>query len=518
MKVIDNILEKLSTMVSDKIQESTLEDSYYYQTYQPTVPIPFDGEKTPGELGRPVRYYPHYYNLRVRSWESYLNNEIPQIVINKYVLWVVGKGLKLQAEPKTDLLPGEFNSEEFKTSVETRFRLYADDKLSTWSETMTLNQLACEAVKNAKVGGDVLLIIRIDDNIIKSELIDGAHVETPITGGYAKQAREKRNRIIYGVEIDDRGRHIAYYVRNKKGGHDRIPARGEESGRLVSTMIYGLKYRLNETRGIPLMTAVAETIKKLDRYKEAAVGSAEERAKIVFIQTHDLNAMGKSVLRGKPTSNARNVNDGKAPEQYPYSDAQTIATTTQKQTFNVEPGSDVKALQSDNELNFESFFNPNRNLIAATVGIPPAVAFDDYDKAFNSAQAGVKSWGHKLDVEQNNFGIDFYQPIYDTWLEYNDLIGVINIPGFQTAIKKDRNMYLAYKNARWIGPLVPQIDPLKEVKAEVEKLNNNLTTHEAAAERLNLGDWNKNIEQYTQEKEKLPVEVEQNNNQNGEED
>lgn len=521
MKLIDNILKKLSTSVAENLKKEIVTDYYNYSpNYQPTRPIPFDGEKTPGELGRPINYYPHYYNLRVRSWEAYLNNEIPQIVVNKYVLWVVGQGLKLQAEPKTSLLPSNFNDEEFKDKIETRFRLYADDKESTWPKTLTLNQLAAEAKKNAVVGGDVLLVQHFEKNKISAELIDGAHIATPYGSIFIKEASERKNKIIHGVEINSKGQHINYYVKDSVLGYKKIPAKGQKSGRVVATMIYGLRYRLNETRGIPLMTAIAETVKKLDRYKEAAVGSAEERAKIVFVQTHEINSSGANVLR-KPVINASNVNAGKAPEtNVDNENATTIATTTGKSTFNLTPGSDLKALASQSEADFEKFFTPNANLVASCMGIPAAVAFDNYDRAFNSAQAAVKSWGHKLFVEQKNFGIDFYQPIYEFWLYVNDLIGYINIPGFQKALEgEDRAVILAYYNARWVGPRVPQIDPLKEVKSEIGMINAGLTTLEGSAERLGLGDWSKNIEQYKKELKKLPViepVIEQNINKNGE--
>lgn len=519
MGILRNIKENIAAKIAEKVTDSLEYPSRIVYPIQ--YPVPFEGEKTPGELGSPILYYPHYRNLRVRSWESYLSNEIPQIIVRKYLLWVIGTGLKLQAEPKKELLPEGFNVDDFKKNIEVRFRLYGNDKQGTWSKKFTLNQLAAEAKKNAIIGGDVLSVIHYEEGQIKAELIDGAHISTPFATTQEKEAVKRGNRIVHGVEINKKGEHVAYYVYERTGTFKRIQAKGK-TGRTTATLIYGLHYRLNETRGIPLMTAIAETVKKLDRYKEAAVGSAEERAKIVFVQEHDLNATGANVFSKKPILNAQNTNDGKAPETvFGDGTAATIATTTNKATLNLNPGSTLKTLTSDSEINFKEFFETNADLICSTVMIPPNVAFDKYDTAYSSSQAAVKSWGHTIAVEQHNFGIDFYNPIYESWLRVNNLKGYINIPGFEQAIDNDdRCLYLAYVNARWVGPIVPQIDPLKEVKAEVEKLKEKLTTREAAAERLGEGDWRNNIEQYIDEEKLIPKEeVEpQNKKKNGEKD
>ncbi len=62
----------------------------------------------------------------------------------------------------------------------------------------------------------------------------------------------------------------------------------------------------------------------------------------------------------------------------------------------------------------------------------------------------------------------------------------------------------SYEKMRMTGPHFPHIDPLKEVKAEREKLgalgkNIPLTTAELATEALGGGDSDSNIEQFSDE-------------------
>ena len=62
-----------------------------------SINVPFDGEKTPGELGVPVNLIPIHNSLRLRSYEAELKMDIVKIITGRFFKWVVGTGLKLQA-------------------------------------------------------------------------------------------------------------------------------------------------------------------------------------------------------------------------------------------------------------------------------------------------------------------------------------------------------------------------------------------------------------------------------------
>jgi len=111
-------------------------------------------------------------------------------------------------------------------------------------------------------------------------------------------------------------------------------------------------------------------------------------------------------------------------------------------------------------------------------------------------------------VTRNNFSSTFYQNIYNFWLETEILKNKIQAPGYLKAAQENDIMVLdAYRNARFVGPPVPHIDPVKEVAAERLKLGDTaasipLTTIEAATERLNGGEAASNMEQYSTELQK----------------
>lgn len=471
----------------------------------------YDGEKNLGEIGPPKNYRPDFQILRIRSWQSYLENEVSQTIVKKFALWVVGSGLKLQAEPIAKVLESEninLNTEDFNDTVEARFNLFANSKTSDYSQTGTVHQKAKEAFINAIVGGDVLVVLRFDGTMT-CQLIDGAHILTPFIGhSFIQEAKTRGNRIIDGVEIDEKGIQVAFYVLKSFNKFERIPVKGDSNHLTFAFLVYGLRYRIDFQRGMPLISVVLETLKKMERYKEAVVGSAEERAKIIFSIQHNRDSTGENPMLNNMVKAFDH--DGHTGEDLPKDDANnllanTMAATTNKQIFNLPIGAELKALESKTELQFKDFYGVNVDLIAAALEIPPEVAMSKYNSNFSASRAALKDWEHTLNVTRKDFALTFYQNIYNFWLEIQILQNKVSAPGYLKAVQ-DNNLDVleSYRHARFVGASVPHIDPVKEVAAERLKLGDSakdipLTTAEAATERLNGGDVESNMEQYSKE-------------------
>ena len=487
--------------------------------YSPVYVMPYNGEKNLGEMG-PIRKYLVDHNaLRLRSWQLMLESEIVQTIIKSYVKWTVGSGLKLQCEPKKDVLASEkitVDTETFNKQVEARWTLYANNSMSDASDMNSLNTIAWEALNNAMVGGDCLVNINIVDGIPKIQIIDGEHIQTPPTmvGGTANGVfdftTESGNRVRWGVEIDDKGKHIAYYVRTGNGiDFKRIQARGAKTGNLMAFMVYGTKYRIDNVRGIPLVAAVMETAKTLERYKEAMVGGAEERAKVPYTFVHGTQSDQEDpTLKRRALASAgfgyAAMND--LPVDVNYNQvANQVMATTNKQLINLPNDVTIQAIESTQEIHFKEFYETNIDLVCAAVGIPPEVAMSKYESNYSASRAAIKAWEHNLLIERKKFAMQFYQPIYNLFLDMQINTLKIDVPGYMTA-KAQRNVMAvtAYQNARWVGANVPHIDPMKEIQAVRAALGKDsenfpLTTFEAATEHLNLGDYNSNVEQYAVE-------------------
>lgn len=475
--------------------------------------VPFDGEKNLGEAGPIKNYVLDHQALSMRSWQSYLESELTPTVIDRFITWSIGSGLKLQASPVLPVLNAagiDFDNEEFNKNVEARWKIFSETKMGDYTERTSLNDLQKVIKKNILLGGDMLVVMRYIDDCPKVQLIDGYHVFS------SRTLTENGNRIVNGIELDDRNRHVAYYVRTLVPGtfttkEERIPAYGDKSGMRMAFMVYGRLHRVDNHRGIPKMTVNLETLKKLERYKEATVGSAEERQKIVYQIVHQNFSTGESPLV-QQMAKAYNFTgdvDGDLPVDIDGQNlANTVAATTNKQTYNMTPGAELKSLDSKNELYFKDFYETNINLVCASLNIPPNIAMSMYNNSFSASRAALKDWENTLYVDRDDFYPQALSPIYKFWFHTEVLKGRIDAPGYLNAfLNKDEVILEAYYFAKFCGTNVPHIDPLKEVNAERAKLgptgaNIPLTTVEHATRALNGGDSTENMNQYSKELER----------------
>lgn len=493
-----------------------LASSYYspYYNYSQIYPAGFDGEKTPGEMGAAKDYRLIYDFLRVRSWQAYLESEIAQIVINKFNLWVIGNGLKIQPEPVNSILDfeGIKVNPDFIKQVESRFNLWTNSRYSDSSRMNSINFLASESHKNAIIGGDCLIINRVENGYTNMQIIDGAHIITPIfEEKYIKEAENKGNRISYGIELNENNEHVAYYVLDSKNKIHRISRYGEKSGQLMAYLVYGSRYRIDNVRGMPLIAAILETLKKLDRYKEATVGSAEERQKIAYSVEHSPDSTGENPFIAK-IQQARDLGMGEAPESKSadnYEAAATkIAATTNKQAFNMPIGATLRLLESKNELYYKDFYTTNIQLVCASIGLPYEVAMSMYNSNYSASRAAIKDWEHSMKTSRGKFANQFYDPYYKFWLNNEILRGKIQADGYLKSLFNNDLMILeAYTNARFMGVNVPNIDPLKEVTAARKRLGDEttpLSTYDYETENSGTGDFSQIMEKVKQEKKLIP--------------
>lgn len=493
-------------------------DGYGYYHYNETIVIGYDGEKDPGAMGTIKKYKPDYRSLRNRSWQAYMDSDVAQAVIKKYIKWIIGKGLKLQSEPVVDFLSdnGIRLPDEYSKRVERSFSLFCNSKSASYDKQQTLHKKAKEAYKNAIVGGDTLVILRIVDMKINVQCIDGDHIVSPFANTPEfKQAEERGNTIEYGVEMDKSGEHIAYYVYDRQREFKRVTAR-EEDGILRAYMVYGMKYRYDGVRGIPLISAVLQTTAQLDRYKEAMVGSAEERAKIPYTIEHGESSTGINPLTQQVKENRRlnrTIESGNAtPYERSEKIASNIAGTSKKQVYNMPPDSKLKAIETTAELHFKDFFGANVEMFCATIDIPVDVALSKYNSSYSASRAAIQDWGHTILVERDDFSMQFYQPIFEAWLLMEDASQRINSPGLFRAFKNDTILFEAYTKSRFIGANVPHIDPVKEVTAIRAQLgamgaNIPLITPEEATERLGTGDFENVVDRFNEQVKMIPEEI-----------
>ena len=491
------------------------ENSIITSPWYPVTTKSFDGEKTPGEMGPAINLVPEHNGLRYRSYEAQLKSDVVKMITGKFFKWVIGNGLKLQSEPEETVLEMEGVKEDFikfRKNVEARFKVYSNSKMSDFSRMQNIHKRASEAFKTAFLSGDALVILRVENGNINVQVIDGAEVKSPVFDSeFYKKAKDAGNDIIHGIEMNDRGEHVAFFVRKKDSesgidSFERIPAKGEKSGRLMAWLIYGDKHRINHHRGIPQISAILEKVDKLDRYTEASVAGAEERAKIVFAVEHNQFSTGENPLLDAMRKNMGNAIKTLDPYEEGKAVSKAISQTTNKQTFNLPIGSKLTTLASQQEDQYQPFFDAVFVQLCSAIDIPPEVALQKYSSNYSASRAAINGWGYIVDIYRKDFTFDYYKNIYRLWLELEVLKGKIQSPGLlKASINDDDFLIEAFTQCKFTGVNMPHIDPLKEVKAVREMLGDPangivpLISHDNASEQLNQGEWSENYLKYKEE-------------------
>lgn len=505
-----------------EIQNSIVyQDFAYGQSYSVVSKI-WDGEKTLGELGVPIKNIPQFDILRVRSYDAYAKSDVVRIITSKFFYWVIGSGLKLQSEPNRVVLESEkvsnIDFSNFQKLVESRFEVYANSKKCDHLGQKNLHELALDFFKGKYLGGDVLCVTRFTDSGPNVQFISGEYIQTPLLGNdLLKQALDKGNRVEHGVELDSSSRHIAYFIKVvKKGGladdFVRIPAKGEKTGNTVAWLIGGNKISPDHIRSVPALSTALEKIAKLDRYTESAVGKAEQAAKIIHTITHDKNSTGESPYETS-VRQKRGESTDSLEDSYVLGDslANRIARTESGSVYNMPKGATFESFSTDIETNFGEFHSAVFNIISAGLDVPPEVAMQMYNSNYSASRAAINGWGYIVDIHRVCFANDFYIPFFKAWFEFEVLKNKIQAPQYVDAILNGNFMITdSYTQCRFTGKNMPHIDPLKEIKAIRESLgisdSTPLISREQASEMLGYGSWDENYLKFLEEDKKIPIE------------
>lgn len=492
-------------------------DSSNYSQQYPILTRKFDGEKTPGELGVIFNSIPDYNAIRLRAYDAELRTDLVKIITDRFFKWTVGSGLKLQSEINKDVLKTEGIDEDFislQEKIEARFLVYAKSKFSDYSRMTNLHEKAMEAKRTSFVGGDCLVVCRIEKEGVNVQVIDGTHIKSPIDLGEEQKVKQRGNYLKHGVEFNGRGEHVGFYVCSlsllKGETFEYIPAYGKNSKIKLAWLIYGDKNRVDHVRGISCITSILEKVNKLDRYTEAAVSKAEQAANIAYTIEHDNTSTGESPVDKVLSQKAKLI--GTVQDGYSLADglANRISETTSNQTFNMPIGASLKSFGSDIETDYAQFESAIFNKLCAAVGVPPEVALQMYNSNYSASRAAINAWGYIIELSREKISDDFYRPFYKIWLLNEILQNKIEAPGYVIGLLKDDFMVTdSYSQCRFIGKNMPHIDPLKEVKAiramlgDVTKQEAPLINYEQATEMLNAGEWSENYSKFLEEDKKV---------------
>lgn len=463
-----------------------------------------DGSKFAGGYGTTNLLFTDYWTLRARSSELFETNLYARGIVRRLITNEINDGLKLQSMPEEAILgKPEDSLADWSEEVENRWQLWCDRPvLCDQTERQTFGAIQAAARLEAIVDGDVLVVMRQDPRtgLPRVQLVKGSQVQTP-ANALASGATIK-----HGVELDPSGRHVAYYIAQDDGTSKRLPAFGEKSGRRLAWLVYGTDKRLGDVRGKPLLSLALQSLKEVDRYRDAKQRAALVAGMLaIFVQKDEdkpgsLPLLGGAVLHGSavPESNGTDQTQPRS-----FRTAEWIPGTVIDE---LQHGETPQAFQSNAVTEgFGEFEAAIIHAIAWAFEIPPEILTLEFSSNYSASKAAINEFAMYLNKMRAEFGASFCQPIYVEWLLAEVTAKHIAAPGLLEAWRDPAqyDIFAAWISASWAGQIKPSVDPVKEAAGYAAKLEMGAITYDQVSRETSGTKFTKNIKQQAREIEML---------------
>ena len=428
--------------------------------------------------------------LRTRSRDLYRNTPLATGALNTVRTNVVGAGLKLQSRIDREFLGlSDEEADAWERTVEREFALWAESAESDATRTENFFGLQSLVFLSALMSGDVFILLPMIRRQgmpynLRVQVIEADRIENP--NGVIED-----NKIAAGVEVDGFGAPVAYNISNRHPGsmlgqadytYKRVPAFGARTGRRNVLHLYD-RIRPGQRRGVPYLAPVVESLKQLGRYSEAELMAAVVAGMFtVFVKSE-----GSGEYKPLQESFGMDQKVTVDPALYELGNGAIVG---------LGPGEDIVIAdpKRPNQV-FDVFVQSVVMQIGAALEVPLELLLKHFKASYSASRAALLEAWKFFRVRRSWLADRFCQPVYEEWLAEAVSKGRIAAPGYF----QDPALRKAYSRAEWIGPSPGQIDPEKEVKAAVLRVENDFSTRSEETQALTGGDWETKYRQRAKE-------------------
>ena len=456
------------------------------------------------------------YTLRQRGRMLSMSSPVAASAIKSNRTKVVGTGLTLKSAIDTDVIGMTPEAaKEWQRNTEREFAIWAGKRENC--DAIGMNNfygLQRLCLQSWLTNGDVFGLIRYVDptplnpytlrvHMIEADRVSTPNDALPATGGRATDGKNKDNgnSIYDGVEVDKHGMVVAYHVCNKypnqmyrgdeKRTWQRVKAYGKRTG--LPNILHILDTeRCDQYRGVTLLAPVLESLLNISRYTQSELMAALIQSFFtawVEIESDTTQIPFNETGYGD-TDDPNNPPDNKVSEH--------------PNEYEMGPGT-VQVLKKGEKIvfgnpnipsaGFETFFRTICKEIGAALEIPYDTLLKEFNASYSASRAALMEAWEAFKGRRKMLIDMFCQPIYEAWLSEAVAIGRINAPGFFL----DPGIRAAWCRAQWLGPVQGQLDPTKEVKADILAVSQAFKTREQVTREYSGEDWNDNVERLKME-------------------
>ena len=454
--------------------------------------------------------------LRQRSRMLYMGAPIATSAVRTMRTNVVGTGVV--PRPRVDAAALGMSAEEadaWGDAARREFYLWASDRRAC--DALGLNdfwEMQQLVVQSWLMSGDALALVRrhkgsaMRPYTLRLRLVEADRVCTPWDAG-AGGARtgtrtmpaavttgrnpDNGNLIYDGVEVSPTGEVAAYWVcshhplevSDDPVEFRRIPAVGTKTGAPNVLHVFEAE-RPDQYRGVPYLAQAIEPLLQMRRYTNAELDAAVIQASFAaFVKTED------------PTDNPFNeVGDGTGAPDAAGSDDPNEYELGPGTVNYMLPGEDVTfADPSRPASGFDAFVTSMATQVGAALEIPADLLLKKFNSSYSASRAALLEAWKAFRMRRSWLVADFCRPVWELFVSEAVGQGRLAAPGYFT----DPARRAAYLGCEWIGPSQGQLDPTKEINAELAAVGAGITTREAAAVRINGSDWDENVRRLSRE-------------------
>lgn len=398
-----------------------------------------------------------------RAADLVANDSHAASLVDSITVSSVGTGLMPQSRPAAKILGiTEEQSAAFQEQAEWCWKVWSRQATASWDHFSDVQYTVLRSMLSA---GEFITLPTMKersgrDYALSLQIVDPLRLRTP--GDFISDPRFRD-----GIYLDAAGAPQAYWLANPDDG--RLSYRMHSDNFCLYPAFSGHRPQVihrfhrkdpEQVRGVSILAPAMKFFRDLSDYLDfELVGAIVASSFPVFIES----ANPYDIAQGMQAPGTQETDKTKYQEFTPG------------QVLYGNVGEKPHILKSDRPGNsFDVFVNTILRAVGAAAGMPYEVVAKDFSKTnYSSARAALMEAWKMFRLYKNWMVNHFCQLIWEMVLEEAWLRGYLQLPPGAPDFYQAR---LAWCNAEWIGPPRGHIDPLKEMKANIEGVKNEILT------------------------------------------
>ncbi len=436
--------------------------------------------------------------------ETIVGHSIMQTIVDGSI----GTGLSCESTVKEKFLKGLVDHEtiiEAQRNIEAFFSIWGEDAIYCdhyhISDLAEIERQAMTMLVEHDEFFALIRIARIDGGIYLPtiQLISPRMITSPMM--------TDTDRIIQGIEVDSKGREIAYYIKRMNADEglasswERIP-KYSRYGRLQMIHVKVGVQEPNQLRGSSILMPIADGLVQIDRFNEANVAKAVVQSSIGFAITTDKDVEenpNEDIVQDIVESSTERQESGFGDNVPPRGENNQTVSIKPGMTLSLPSGRDIKTIESSSPTpDYWSFVNGYLKLMVGGRIPAPEKILKSYLASYSASQASMQESQRAFEIWISLLADNFLNIVYKQFVWCLASQNLIDVPHFfDSPFHKD-----AWCGVSWYGSALIHNDPVKSAKASILLLNAGLSTYEKEC-RKNGMDWESVINKLAEERAKI---------------